>query len=168
MYETGTESTVFGWQHHLDPSEKADDYLFTVARNRSRNFPMQATCAEILRWACVIACDDDITLHAPVHDAVLIGAPETEIEDCVARMRQHMISASRLVLDVEMKVPLPQIIRYPDRMRDPRGAHLWHEMMDSLNKLDQKGICSWSWPVNGCGDQQHSFTAIKKAVMKCR
>jgi hypothetical protein len=41
MYETGVEETVFGWQHHLDPSERYDDRLFSFARNRSRNFPMQ-------------------------------------------------------------------------------------------------------------------------------
>lgn len=52
LYEAGVESTVYGWQHHLDPSERMDDYLLSVARNRSRNFSMQATCAEILRWAC--------------------------------------------------------------------------------------------------------------------
>jgi DNA polymerase I len=140
MLERGVESTVFGWQHHLDPSERTDDYLFWSARNRSRNFPMQATCAEILRWACVLATDDGITIHAPVHDAVLIGAPDTEIEDAVDRMRKHMIAASRLVLDVEMKVPMPTIIRYPERMRDPRGAKVWDEMMerlDSLNPADQ-------------------------------
>jgi DNA polymerase family A len=141
LYETGIESTVFGWQHHLDPSERTDEYLFSSARNRSRNFPMQATCAEILRWACVVASDEEITIHAPVHDAVLIGAPDAEIESSVARMRQHMISASHLVLGVEMKVPVPAIIRYPDRMRDPRGAQVWDQMMCSLANLDQKAVC---------------------------
>jgi DNA polymerase I len=52
LYETGVEATAFGWQHHLDVSERFDDYLFWSARNRSRNFPMQAGCAEILRWVC--------------------------------------------------------------------------------------------------------------------
>jgi len=138
MYEAGVESTVFGWQHHLDSSSRYDEYLFSVARNRSRNFPMQAGCAEILRWACVLASDDGITIHATLHDAVLIGAPDAEIEDTVAQMRQHMIAASRLVLDAEMKVPAPAIIRYPERMRDPRGTKVWDEMMRRLANLDSK------------------------------
>jgi DNA polymerase I len=138
LYETGVESTTLGWQHHLDSVDRYDDYLFSIARNRSRNFPMQATCTEILRWACVLASDDGITIHAPLHDAVLIGAPDAEIEDAVARMRQHMITASRLVLGVEMKVPVPAIIRYPDRMRDPRGAKIWDEMLRRLANLDRK------------------------------
>jgi DNA polymerase I len=142
LYETGVESTILGWQHHLDSAHRYDDYLFWGARNRSRNFPMQATCAEILRWACVLASDDGITIHAPLHDAVLIGAPDAEIEDAVARMRQHMIAASRLVLGVEMKVPVPAIIRYPDRMRDPRGAQSWDEMMRRLENLDRKNSVS--------------------------
>src|SRR5580692_303859 len=138
LYETGVECTTFGWQHHLDSADRYDDYLFWGARNRSRNFPMQAICAEILRWACVLASDDDITIHAPLHDAVLIGAPDAEIEDAAVRMREHMIAASRLVLGVEMKVPMPAIIRYPERMRDPRGAQTWDETMDRLTNLEKK------------------------------
>jgi DNA polymerase I len=138
MYETGVESTVFGWQHHRDASERTDDYLFSEARNRSQNFPMQATCAEILRWACVLATDNGITIHAPVHDAVLIGVPDKEIEEVVTRMREYMISASNLVLGVEMRVPVPAIIRFPDRIRDPRGAKVWDEMMQRLQGLSHK------------------------------
>ena len=140
LYETGVESTVFGWQHHLDPSERNDEHLLLVAKSRARNFPMQATCAEILRWACVAASDDEITIHATVHDAVLIGAPDAEIEDCVVRMQQHMTKASRLVLGADLKVPYPRLIRYPDRMRDPRGAQVWDQMMGRLSNLDQKAF----------------------------
>jgi hypothetical protein len=137
LYETHVESTAFGWCHHLDPAERTDDQLFSVARNRSRNFPMQATCSEILRWACVLATDEEITIHAPVHDAVLVGAPDSEIVEVAAKVRQHMITASRLVLGVEMKVPVPAIIRYPERMRDPRGAEIWDGMMFRLLNLDR-------------------------------
>jgi hypothetical protein len=138
MYETGVENTIFGWQHHRDASERTDDFLFSDARNRSRNFPMQATCAEILRWACVLATDNGITIHAPVHDAVLVGAPDKEIEEVVTRMREYMISASKLVLGVEMRVPVSAIIRFPDRIRDPRGAKVWDEMMQRLQGLSHK------------------------------
>jgi hypothetical protein len=58
--------------------------------------------------------------------------------EVVARMRQHMLAASSLVLGVEMKVPVPAIIRYPERIRDPRGAKIWEEMMSRLANLDQK------------------------------
>jgi hypothetical protein len=142
LYETGVEDAMFGWQHHLDPSDRYDDYLFSAARNRSRNFPMQATCAEILRWACVLATDDGVTIHAPLHDAVLIGAPDASIEDTVVRMRQHMIAASRLVLGVDMKVPMPAIIRYPERMRDPRGEGIWDEMTRRLAELERELQCA--------------------------
>jgi hypothetical protein len=140
LYETGVEKTMFGWMHHLDPSEREDDYLFSLARNRSRNFPMQATCAEILRWACVLATDEGVTIHATLHDAVLIGAPDSQIEAAVAQMRRHMIAASCLVLGVEMKVPQPAIIRHPDRMRDPRGAMVWDEMVSRLATMSKNSV----------------------------
>ena len=28
LYETGVESTIFGWQHHLESADRYDDYLF--------------------------------------------------------------------------------------------------------------------------------------------
>jgi hypothetical protein len=87
----------------------------------------------------VFATDDGITVHAPVHDALLVGAPEVEIEDTVTRARQHMINASRLVLGVDLKVPIPTIIHHPDRMRDPRGAAVWDTMLQRLNALESGG-----------------------------
>jgi DNA polymerase I-like protein with 3'-5' exonuclease and polymerase domains len=133
LYETHFEQTCFGWAHRLDPSER-DEPAFTFAGNRSRNFPMQATCAEILRFACTMITDDNITVHAPVHDAVLIGAPEHMIETTVERTKQHMVRASELVLRVPMQVGVGEIIRYPNRMMDPRGAAVWNQMFARLNK----------------------------------
>lgn len=69
---------------------------------------------------------------------MLIGAPDAEIEDVVVRMRHHMVAASQLVLGVEMNVPVPTIIRYPERMRDPRGAKVWDEMISRLATLNHK------------------------------
>jgi DNA polymerase I len=90
----------------------------------------------------VLASDDGVTIHAPLHDAVLIGAPDAEIEDAVTRMRQHMIAASRLVLGVEMRVPMPKIIRYPDRMREPRGAKTWDKIIRMLNEIEEREVNS--------------------------
>ena len=52
-----------------------------------RNWPIQATGADILRIACILAARHGIKILAPVHDAVLIEAPLERIEADVARMR---------------------------------------------------------------------------------
>ena len=61
----GYLSTVFGWYIHVgaDPNPRM-----------LRNFPMQATGAEMLRLACCLGTERGIEICAPVHDAVLICA----------------------------------------------------------------------------------------------
>ena len=60
---------------------------------------MQATGADILRIACILATRHGIKLLAPVHDAVLIEAPIERIEADVALMQEIMRRASRIVLN---------------------------------------------------------------------
>ena len=60
---TGMMRTNFGWTYYLDRQDN----------DRSiRNWPIQATGAEILRVSCILATREGIQLLAPVHDAVLI------------------------------------------------------------------------------------------------
>src|SRR6516225_2821279 len=90
---TGQQATVFGWVHRIPDG-------YNVSRNSLkgdgpnprmlRNFYMQANGAEILRLACILATEAGIRVCAPIHDAVLITAPEREIEEAAAAMAKHM------------------------------------------------------------------------------
>src|SRR5262249_46990316 len=60
--------TVFGWKVRL--GAKSDTNARSIL-----NFPAQANGAEMLRLACCLGTEAAIEIHAPVHDAVLIGAP---------------------------------------------------------------------------------------------
>ena len=65
--------TAFGWTCRTG--------IIGVVNERSiRNWPIQATGADILRIACILAARHGIKLLAPVHDAVLIEAPIERIE----------------------------------------------------------------------------------------
>ena len=63
------------------------------------NFPMQTSCAEILRVATTMMLDNGIQLCALVHDAVLIEAPLDRIGHDVAIAQQCWREASQIVLD---------------------------------------------------------------------
>jgi DNA polymerase I-like protein with 3'-5' exonuclease and polymerase domains len=99
---TSRQATVFGWVHQIPDG-------YHVNRNNLkaggpnprmlRNFYMQANRAEILRLACILATEAGIRVCAPVHDAVLITAPEREIEEAAKAMSGHMREASRIVLN---------------------------------------------------------------------
>jgi DNA polymerase family A len=112
----GSLHTVFGWHIHAGEG---------VNPRSLRNFPMQANGAEMLRLACCLAAERTIEVCAPVHDAVLICAPIDRLEHDVARMRECMAEASRVILTgFELRTDAV-LLRHPERYQDPRGTVMW-------------------------------------------
>jgi DNA polymerase I len=130
--QTGVTRTAFGWTCRTGITEFNERSI--------RNWPIQATGADILRIGCILASRRGIGLLAPVHDAVLIEAPIERIEADVALMREIMRRASRVVLNAnpagthELRTDYT-IIRHPDRYTDKRGAKIWAEVIELLAKL---------------------------------
>jgi DNA polymerase I len=128
--QTGVMRTPMGWTCRTGITEFNERSI--------RNWPIQATGADILRIACILAARHGIKLVAPVHDAVLIEAPIEKIEADVALMQDIMRRASRIVLGndthgtpIELRTDV-KIVRYPERYSDKRGADIWDEVMDLL------------------------------------
>jgi hypothetical protein len=129
--QTGVMRTAFGWTCRTGITEFNERSI--------RNWPIQATGADILRIACILATRHGIKLLAPVHDAVLIEAPLERIEADVALMREIMRRASRIVLNADAIGPRElrtdcTIVRYPNRYSDKRGAKIWSEVTGLLAK----------------------------------
>jgi hypothetical protein len=129
--QTGVMQTAFGWECRIGIVEPL------VNARSIRNWPIQATGADILRIACVLAVRHGIKLLAPVHDAVLIEAPIDRIEADVALMREIMRRAARIVLNADTDGPHElrtdaKIIRYPDRYTDKRGEDIWAYVLRHL------------------------------------
>ena len=120
---TGEIRTVFGWPLHIG----------AVVNDRStRNFPMQANGAEMLRLACCLGIERGVEVCAPVHDAVLICAPLDCLDEHLAVMKEAMAEASRVVLDgFELRSDC-SVVRYPERYSDPRGEQMWNKVMGLL------------------------------------
>jgi DNA polymerase I len=118
MQLEGVYSTVAGWQ-----VSRALRGLNEHQKRSLRNFPMQATGADMLRLSCCLATEGGIRICCPVHDAVLIEAPLSRINDQVSAMQEVMGDASREILDgfelrTEAKV-------FTDRFEDARGRSTW-------------------------------------------
>jgi DNA polymerase I-like protein with 3'-5' exonuclease and polymerase domains len=122
---TGKLQSTFGWTTHAG----AD------ANPRSlRNFPTQANGAEMMRIACCMATERGIRVCAPVHDALLVEGPSSNIDDVVRETQKAMREASELVLP---NFPLrtdAKIVRYPDRYQDERGLQMWSSISDILRE----------------------------------
>jgi DNA polymerase family A len=124
--DSGTMKTVFGWQCATGIAEFNERSI--------RNWPVQSTCADLFRLAYVWGTRHGLTLIAPVHDAVLLEAPEDQIEADVALMREIMRRASRVILNptaggtIELRTDA-KIVRYPDRCTDSRGTEMWETVL---------------------------------------
>ncbi|MCC6750426.1 MAG: DNA polymerase I [Deltaproteobacteria bacterium] len=117
--------TVFGWQLHVGAG---------VNPRSLANFPMQSNGAEMLRLACCLATERGIRVCAPVHDAVLIEAPISKLEEVVAETQAAMAEASRVVLSGFELRSDTKVIRHPDRYADPRGARMWEAVSEMLQQ----------------------------------
>jgi hypothetical protein len=132
--QAGAMRTALGWTCRTGITEFNERSI--------RNWPIQATGADILRVACIWAARHGIQLLAPVHDAVLIEAPVETIEADVTLMREIMRRAARAVLNAdaagshELRTDAT-IIRYPDRYSDKRGVKIWAEVVELLAKYGQ-------------------------------
>jgi hypothetical protein len=120
----GRIETVFGWRVHAGPG---------VNPRSLANFPMQANGAEMMRLACCLATERDVAVCGPVHDALLIEAPEFLIDEAVADCQAAMREASSVVLDGFELRSDAKIVAHPDRYVDPRGRSFWETVWRLLD-----------------------------------
>ena len=126
-----TPSTVFGWTLEPDADTKP---------NTLKNFPVQACGGELLRLSCCMATERGLQVCAPVHDALLIEAESSKIDDAVRELQVCMGEASRIVLgDLEIGTDA-KIVCYPERFTDPRGQDLFDRISRLLADEGVRGL----------------------------
>ena len=119
-------TTLFGWQLNVQPN---------LNPRSLRNFPMQANAAEMLRLACVLMHEKGINICAPVHDALLIEAPEDQIDEAVLVAQGCMEDASAILLGGFKLASDAKIIRRPDRFHEDSGQIFWDRVMNILDRI---------------------------------
>ena len=67
---------------------------------------------------------------------MLIAAPLDQLNHDSERMKAAMAKASRVVLNgFELRTDV-NVVRYPDRYQDPRGAVMWERVMKLVAKRE--------------------------------
>jgi DNA polymerase I-like protein with 3'-5' exonuclease and polymerase domains len=126
-FSEGRLQTGLGWTLHVDRSFNA----LTL-----RNFPIQATGADMLRVACCLATEWGVRVCATAHDAILIEAPLEKLNEHVEMARSAMAEASKFVLDgFELRTDV-KVFPYPERYRDDRGTKTWERIWRIVERLD--------------------------------
>ena len=126
-------STLYGWNLHVQSD---------INPRSLRNFPMQANASELLRIACILMVENGITLCAPVHDAVLIQAPEGFIEKHVAIAQACMSLASQKLLSGFALFSDAKVLRYPQRFLEGDSAEFWEKVMTILRTIQCEELAS--------------------------
>ncbi len=137
-YARGWVRTRGGWQCQVPEASRVTSV---------QNWAMQAHGAEMLRVAMVLAHRGGLGLAGPVHDALLLEAPQGEMVDHALALRDCMMEASRIVLHgfeipvegwevTEIGAPGPGYVTWPSRYMDERGRDLWDRVMGILDAQD--------------------------------
>lgn len=129
---------AMGWPVHYLPGCEAVRSVNTLS-----NFPIQGNGAEMLRLAIILAVRRGIKVCAPVHDALLIEAESSDIEDAVALCQEAMEDASAVILNESgtqdgllFKLRSDaKIVRWPDHYSDPRGDGFWEKLRKFIPEL---------------------------------
>ncbi|MCM3567546.1 DNA polymerase [Neobacillus mesonae] len=122
----GHIQSVLGWDLAVESG-----YNFRMLQN----FPMQANGAEMLRLGCIIALERGVKVLAPIHDAILIEADSSNIQEAVAITQAALVDASKIILkDFPLRSDA-DIFHYPDRYEDERGKETFEKIIKILNEL---------------------------------
>ena len=118
--------TVFGWTVHTGTNPNPR-FL--------RNFLMQANGAEMLRLACCLLTENGIRVCAPIHDAVLIEAPISNLDGVCRHAQELLEQASASVLNGFKLRSDVDFTQFPDRYTDERGTRMWARVIETLDEF---------------------------------
>jgi DNA polymerase-1 len=121
--QTNRMEGVFGWQRRIGRELNPRSLM---------NWPVQSAGAEMMRLAAIAATEAGLEVCAPLHDAFLIAAPLDRLDEDVAKMQALMSRAGSAVnggLSVRADA---EVIRWPGRYMDERGAAMWQRVIAML------------------------------------
>ncbi len=123
----GLMRSAFGWCLNVNEDTR---------HGTLRNFPLQATGADMLRLACCMLIESGIQVCALIHDAVLIEAPIDELDSAVATCQQIMAEASSIILGGFRLRSDAKKICFPDRYMDDRGREFWKKVYAMMGRTE--------------------------------
>jgi DNA polymerase-1 len=125
--------STFGWRRRVTDADQP---------NSLRNWCAQSNGAEMMRLACIACTEAGIEVCAPIHDALLVGAPLERLDHDVALARSLMERASRAVTGGLTVRTGATVVRFPDRYMDNRGLGMWQRVNGLLGLLPPAAVGS--------------------------
>jgi hypothetical protein len=129
-------STRFGWKWRPVPFERSNGAIDFPSPRSIRNFYCQGDGADMMRGATLLAWQSGVTVCATMHDALMIIAPLTELDDAVAITEDCMVRAGEAICGFDLKVD-KTVVRWPDRYMDKDGRETWERTMKYLTTIEK-------------------------------
>ncbi len=93
----------------------------------------------MMRIALVMAVERGVSVRAPVHDAFVFSAAESEYKDQQLTLCESMEEASRIVLDgFTIEADVEKMVEPGQHYIDDRGAEMSHLMLETLDRLNRR------------------------------
>lgn len=125
--------TPLGWYMQTPPG---------INPRTVRNFPIQATAAEVLHVACILAERRGIEIIAPVHDALMAEGPVEHAEELSLALDRVMRDAAAIVLrGYELPTDTGDLggpIFPGQHYFDDRGAEMWETVTRLVAKQEER------------------------------
>ena len=127
-------TTRCGWKLQYPPFSGA-----VASPRTAQNFPVQATGAEMMRYAAIHATEAGLSVCCPVHDAFLIEAPIERIDCDVTLLTRIMGDASEAILEIGRRIEADvKIARWPDSYFEKRGLDLFNTLVGELEGIESR------------------------------
>jgi DNA polymerase-1 len=128
-------TTRCGWKLQYPPFSGA-----IASPRTAQNFPVQATGAEMMRYAAIHAVEAGLSICCPVHDAFLIEAPIDRIEEDAKLLVRIMGDASEAILGSGRRIPSdePKIKRWPESYLETKGLELFQTLVSELEEAEKR------------------------------
>lgn len=124
----GWIETRLGWRLEIPGPEFNERML--------GNFAIQAHGAEILRLALLRVIGADVSVCAPIHDAIAVCCETVDVDKVTHTVRRCMIQAGAEVLGgLKLKVDAKRVDG-PGRYYDGRSPHVWLRVLAALEDIE--------------------------------
>ncbi len=117
----------------------------------------------MMRLACSMMVERGVGLCAPIHDAVLIEGPTDSIGDVVRAAQDCMREASAIVLGGFELETDADVINFPERFEDERGAEMWALVTGILTELTPSDTVQ-TWNQTGLGLAPNGTTRLSNTI----
>lgn len=132
-YANGFLETPYQWRLYLDTAMDSPE---PTRRTTCLNFPMQATGADLMRYAACLATEAGLCVW-PIHDAFAIWSPVQDHQEHRSHLVEIMETATERMLGFKITAGVDKVVlpggRYID---EERGVRFWNRVMRHIGRPD--------------------------------